>query len=45
MIVCDVRVFLTPLVTSIVGSSNMERVSCEDQDVGAWTILKWILER
>jgi hypothetical protein len=24
---------------------QMERDHCEDQDVGWWTILKWILER
>jgi hypothetical protein len=25
--------------------SHNEKVHCEDQDVGGWTILKWILER
>jgi hypothetical protein len=25
--------------------SQKERDHCEDQDLGGWTILKWILER
>jgi hypothetical protein len=26
-------------------NSQKERDHCEDQNVGGWTILKWILER
>jgi hypothetical protein len=31
--------------TGYLWESQKERDHCEDQDVGGWTILKWILER
>jgi hypothetical protein len=32
-------------VSNVRWESQKERDHCEDQDVGGWTILKWILER
>jgi hypothetical protein len=33
------------MLTGYWWKSQKERDHCEDQDVGVWTILKWILER